>query len=100
MRNLGRKGFIMLEMLAVLIIIGVLSSIALSSMHGYFTRVKLRNTVEIVAADIRQARWLARTRSAPCTVVFDPASQAYVISGEKSALLPEGLRFGVDPSVS
>ncbi len=100
MRNLGRKGFSMLEMLTVLMIMGVLSSIAFSAMHGYFARTKLRNTVEIVAADIRQARWLARTRSAPCTIVFDAASQAYVISGEKSSLLPEGIRFGIDPTVS
>ncbi|MEK6744785.1 MAG: GspH/FimT family pseudopilin [Nitrospirota bacterium] len=100
MRNLGRKGFTMLEMLTVMIIMGVVISIALSSFFGYLVRIKLRNTVELVAADIRQARWLARTRSVPCTIVFDTASQAYVISGEKSSVLPEGLRFGIDPSVS
>lgn len=100
MRNIGRKGFTMLEMLTVLIVMGVLSSIALSAMHEYYSRTKLRNTVETVAADIRQARWLARTRSAPSTIVFDTASQAYVISGGQSAMLPEGLRFGIDPTVT
>jgi prepilin-type N-terminal cleavage/methylation domain-containing protein len=100
MKKLGAKGFTLLEMLTVLLIMGVLVSIALSSMHEYFDRTKLRNTVEIVAAHIRQARWLARTRSAPCTIIFDTASQAYVISGEQSSALPDGVRFGIDPSVS
>jgi len=100
MKKRGAMGFTVIESLIVLLITGVLVSIALSSMHGYFERTKLRNTVELVAAHIRQARWLARTRSATCTIVFDTASQAYVISGEQASALPEGTRFGIDPSVS
>lgn len=100
MKKLGAKGFTMLEILTVMVIMGILVSMAFSAMHGYFARTKLRNTAETVAADIRQARWLARTRSAFCTIVFDTASRAYVISGEQTALLPEGLRFGIDPTVS
>ncbi len=100
MKKLDRKGFTLLEMLTVVIITGVLSSVALSAMHEYYARTKLRNTVETVAADIRQARWLARTRSSPCTIVFDTAAQAYAVSGEQHAALPDGLRFGVGPTVS
>jgi prepilin-type N-terminal cleavage/methylation domain-containing protein len=100
MKKPGIQGFTMLEMLTVLSIMGILVSIALSSMYGYVERTKLRNSVELVAAHIRQARWLARSRSATCTIVFDTASQAYVISGEQASALPDGVRFGIDPTVN
>jgi type II secretion system protein H len=100
MRELGRKGFTLLEMMIVLAIIGTLCALALSSMHEYVKRTKLRNTAETVAADIRQARWKARMQSVPCTIVFDTDQQTYFISGSQNAILPEGIRFGVDPAVS
>lgn len=100
MRNLGRKGFTMLEMLTVLSIMGVLVSFAISTMHGYLARTKLRTTVETIAADIRQARWLARTSSSSCTMVFDTTMHAYTINGSQHTKLPAGVRFGIGPGVS
>jgi prepilin-type N-terminal cleavage/methylation domain-containing protein len=100
MNKLGAKGFTMLEMLTVIAVIGIVSFFALSTMHDYLERTKLRNTVETVAADIRQARWIARSRSATCTIVFDAEARSYLVSGAQHAMLPEGIRFGVDPTVS
>jgi prepilin-type N-terminal cleavage/methylation domain-containing protein len=100
MKKLGVKGFTFLEMLTVMAVIGIVSSLAISTMHDYFGSTKLRNTVETVAADIRQARWLARSRSATCTIVFDAEARSYLISGAHHATLPEGIRFGVDSTVS
>jgi prepilin-type N-terminal cleavage/methylation domain-containing protein len=100
MKKLGAKGFTIFEMLTVMAVMGVVSSLAFSTMHDYFESTKLRNTVETVAADIRQARWIARSRSSTCTIVFDADARTYLISGAQHAMLPEGIRFGVDPTVS
>lgn len=100
MKELGRKGFTLMELMTVMVIMGTLCTIAFASMHEQLKRTILRNTVESVAADIRQARWLARSQSAPCTIIFDTDQQTYFISGAQNAALPEGIRFGVDPTVS
>lgn len=100
MKITGAQGYTVFEMLTVMAIMGVISSLAFSTMHGYLERTKLRNTVETVAADIRQARWIARSRSTTCTVVFDADAGSYLISGAQHAMLPKGIRFGIDPTVS
>jgi hypothetical protein len=81
-------------------IIGTLCAFALTSMNEHIKRTKLRNTAAALAADIRQARWMARIQSVRSTIVFDTDQQAYFISGSQNATLPEGIRFGVDPAVS
>ena len=100
MKRLGQLGFTLLEMLTVLTILAVVTSIAVFTMHDHLTRAKLRTTIETIASDVRQARWQAQTRSLPCTMVFDTATHTYTINGSQQAKLPEGLRFGVDPSVT
>jgi prepilin-type N-terminal cleavage/methylation domain-containing protein len=100
MKGLGRKGFTLPELMTVMVIMGTLCSVGFSSMHGHLMRVKLRNTAEAVAADMRQAWWHARANSTACTVVFDTEQQGYAITGLHRASLPDGIRFGVDPTVS
>lgn len=100
MKGLGRKGFTLMELMTVMVIMGTLCAIAYSSLHGYLKRVKLRNAAQAVAADMRQAWWLARVNSTACTVIFDTEQQRYTITGLHHASLPEGIRFGVDPTVS
>jgi prepilin-type N-terminal cleavage/methylation domain-containing protein len=100
MRGLGRKGFTLTELMMVMVVMGILSAISYASLHSHLKRVKLRNAAEAVAADMRQAWWMARASSAACTVIFDTEQQGYTITGLHHASLPDGIRFGVDPAVS
>lgn len=100
MNGLGRKGITIVELMVVLVIMNTLLTIGFISLHGHFKRTKLRNAAEAVAADMRQAWWMARSTSTACTVIFDTEQQAYTITGLHRAVLPEGIRFGVDPTVS
>jgi prepilin-type N-terminal cleavage/methylation domain-containing protein len=95
-----QKGFTLMELMTVMVVMGTLCAVGFYSMYDHIKRVKLRNTAEAVAADMRQAWWLARSTSMAHTVVFDTEQQGYAIIGLQHALLPEGIRFGVDPTVS
>jgi len=100
MKRSGQHGFTLFEMLTVLAILSVLTSIAVFTMRDHLMRAKLRTTIETIASGVRQARWQAQTQAQTCTMVFDTSTHTYAINGSQLAKLPEGLRFGVDPSVT
>ena len=100
MKGLGRRGFTLWETMTVTVIMGTLCAVAFHSMHGHIGRARLRNAAEAVAADMRQAWWQARTSSTARTVIFNTEEQGYTINGLHHAQLPDGIRFGVDPTVS
>ena len=91
-----------MEMLVVIAIMGTLLSIGIVSISEYYNRIKLRTATETIAADIRLARWIAKTSASTCFITFDTASNTYIVNGTQTqiARLPEGLWFGVDTSVT
>lgn len=99
MKTSNVRGFTVTELLIVLTIMGTLLSIAIINISEYQGRTKLRTAAEDVAADIRHARWIAKTSSQICAITFDVISSTYTINGTQNASLPKGLRFGTDPSV-
>ncbi len=99
MRTNTTRGFTLTELMTVVAIMGALLAIAAINVGEYLNRTKLRRAAEEVAADIRFARWIARTSAETCSITFDVASGTYSINGTRVTRLPSGLRFGADPTV-
>jgi len=89
-----------MEVLAVIAILGIIGTIAVVSYAKSIERTKLRAAIETLAADIRQARWMARAGAKTCLIQFFPKDQTYLISGKEQVQLPDGIRFGAAPGVS
>lgn len=93
------RGITLTELITVISIIGILVSIAVINMKQYIERTKLRTAIETLEADIRRARWTARTTSKTCVISFNPADNSYTINGTYYARIADGIRFGADASV-
>lgn len=94
------SGFTLTELMTVMAIGGILVSIATISMAEYISQAKLRTTIYSIDADIRRARWIARSTSSTCFIKFDTAANSYTINGTDLTKIPEGVWFGVDSSVT
>lgn len=93
------QGITLTELVTVMGIMAILVSIAVMSWRQYIERTKLRTAIETLEADIRRARWTARTTSKTCAIRFYPMTNSYTINGTYYAEIPHGIRFGADPSV-
>lgn len=68
------KGFSLIEILIVVIIIGVLTAIAIPGFVGSFDRVKLNQAVVEVRGILQEAQRQAIRKSQPCGVTIVPAT--------------------------
>jgi len=93
------RGYSLMEVIIVLAIIGVLFSLAFASMQEYAGSIKLRTAIETIAVDIRLARITAWSSRESCYLSFDPTNNSYTMNGSRYVKIPEGVRFGTDPSV-
>jgi prepilin-type N-terminal cleavage/methylation domain-containing protein len=100
MRAKGQEGFTLGELMTVVVVMAVLMAIGVPQLRDHVQRSRLRRAAEVVDADLRQARWTARMTGQVCRVVFNAGSGTYTINGSTFARIPEGVRFGVDPSVT
>lgn len=100
MRKRTSGGFTVTELKTVLVIICVLISIITLGINEYLNRVKLRTTAEMVASDIRRARWLAKCTSSTCSIDFDVVSNSYMVNDKDHAKIPDGIRFGISSQVT
>jgi prepilin-type N-terminal cleavage/methylation domain-containing protein len=100
MRGNRASGFTITELVTVVAIMGILFTMAAISMVGYVNRTKLRTALYVMDSDIRQARWIAQGTANTCFIKFDTLANSYTINGTQYASLPNGIRFGVDPSVT
>ncbi|MDA8098794.1 MAG: prepilin-type N-terminal cleavage/methylation domain-containing protein [Nitrospiraceae bacterium] len=95
-----QKGVTFIEMLVVMAILCIVTAAGTLSLNEYAQRTKLRTAGEKVASALREARWIARTSGAMCTIKFDPSEGAYAINEMTEAKLPKGISFGADSSVT
>ena len=74
---IGRKdrGFTLLEMLAVLTIIGILTAIAVPSVLAIMTRAQLSNSVELVRDTLEISRTQATQKNKQCNIYIRAAAQ-------------------------
>lgn len=100
MHTSNDRGYTLIEILIVMAIIGVLLSIATSSMAEYIGQTKLRTTLMSLAGHVRHAGMTALGAPKPCTIKFDVVAGAYTFNDSQEVLLPPGVRFGADSGVT
>ncbi len=69
------RGFTLIEVAFVLVIVGILLSAAVPSYANYLARQKLRQVAELLELDLRQARAVSVNDNVPVYVSFESGRQ-------------------------
>ncbi len=84
------RGFTLLELLVVLAIAGMLIALVPPVISAVVPGTKAKVAARDLAATLRDARYLAVSRSTAIDVRFDTDAQTYAIVGGKTEELPRG----------
>ncbi len=95
---MNSKGFTFLEVLLVLSIIGILSTIAVSDISAFTDKFNLQSAARQISTDLREMKMLSTIERSNLTVDFDTVNNFYDLPGRRSNL-PQGIRFGFSPGV-
>lgn len=95
-------GFSILEMLVVLIIIGVLVTIAVPKMERIVRHERVNRAAQVVVQDLQNGFALAGRQRAPVRLTFTTSSQKYVFSDRLTgiAIFTRLLSTGADFSLT
>ena len=85
-----RRAFTIIEVLMVVFIIGVISTLAVPRYSNFVAQHRAESAARRIAADIALARRHARLTSTSQTIQFDVSTNAYVVSGMSSLDNPAG----------
>ena len=81
---LASKGFTLIEILIVLALIAILSSIAMPSLRGFAASTRLKSTAHAIRDILSFARDLAITERASYLVVFDLTANRYWLASSET----------------
>jgi prepilin-type N-terminal cleavage/methylation domain-containing protein len=90
MRSRTSPGFTLIELITVLVVIGVMVSMAGPAIGAEVQRLRVRSTLDRLTADLYRARLLAVTHAARVSVRFQPSrgcAAAYVLARADSTTL-------------
>ena len=92
----------MLEMLAVLIIIGVLVTLSVPKMSRIVRHERVNRAAQVVVQDLQNGFALAGRQRAPVRLTFTPSTMTYVFSDRASgtAVMTRILSTGADYSLT
>ena len=85
-----RRAFTIIEVLMVVFIIGVISTLAVPRYSNFVAQHRAESAARRIAADIALIRRHARLTSTNQTIQFDVSTNAYVVSGMSSLDNPAG----------
>lgn len=76
-RGQGSRGFTLLELLVVLVVLGVVAALVPPMLARGSGQAQLKRTVATLASELRQARSDAILRDGPQGVVIDPVGRSF-----------------------
>ncbi len=82
-----RPAYSLIELLVVLVLVGLLSSLALPRLGGMVDRAAVRGAVAELTAILAGARQVALLRSSVTDVVFDSAAGTVTVAADGDSLL-------------
>lgn len=96
----GRRGFTILELTVVLVIVGITLSFAGLTFSGYFQRSSARRAAQVFAQDLTLARSSAIRAKEPVVIRFFEANRWYQVVAQESETELVTRRFGVNAEIS
>ncbi len=84
LQPLASKGFTLIEIMLVLALIAILSSIAMPSLRGFAASTRLKSTAHAIRDMLNFARDMAITDRAAYLVVFDLAANRYWLASSET----------------
>ncbi len=95
----SRRGFTLLELLMVLVIIGVATTYAILQFSGYFQRTAAQRAAQVFAHDLTLARgWATRGRQ-PVVIRFYESARWYEVVEQSSGTQVLVRRFGTNADI-
>ena len=100
MKEIGNKGWSLLELMIVMVVMGTLAAIGVSSMNRYSMTARLLSAAEMIGMDIRKARLWVYHHGEPYHIDFCSQTHTYRVNGQARIQLPKGITFGTAPGVT
>jgi type II secretion system protein H len=87
------RGFSLLELLVVLLLLGLMTTIVVPSLDRGLKKREVRKSAMKLAATARSLRSKAIYESTPQRLIFDPVENSYQVSRGKKVLLSSDLKI-------
>jgi len=100
MKKMGSRGWSLLELLLVMVVMGIFTTTAAWSTNGYMLTTRLQCAADMIGTDIRKARLSVYHYGDPYVIDFRPNTSSYVVNGRIEIPLPEGISFGAAQNVT
>jgi len=90
------RGFTLMEMMIVVVVIGLISAMAVPSFLSYMPKLKVKTTARDIVSQLRLARSKSVSERRPYGVQFDVAKNCYTVFADTDN--PAGMTFTVADS--
>jgi len=93
-RSAGKRGFTLVELLIVLVIVAILSAVAIPSLASWYQHFRTNTVARQLMTDLLYARMTAVSQKAACVVTLTAASNQYtIVQNGANVVMPRQLSF-------